>query len=244
MNLVGVILALILSVKLSDGRTYMTAPMAACRNIEIELAIQFIEPRQPLPKTWQEILFVRRIFDNPESGNLDTMRWTNALAIVPGAPVVKPTEGIKRLRAGMRLFAISRERTQLSDPVTKEASTGRCAIFVDPDGTIITSNWVTEVEAQLILKQIPDFDPVVQPVAFDNLEQLEFEEKERDSKAVELFKKHDRKVQIQTDNNVFAHGDESKGGKSLWYLWLPLCIYILALIVSLVARVLSGKGES
>jgi hypothetical protein len=97
------------------------------------------------------------------------IKSANSFALVPGAPSIREQQGISRSYYGNRLFLISREETSI-----RTGARGRCVILIRPEGLNSKplqtfSYFVPEVEAQLILKQIPGFDPKKQPIAFNNL---------------------------------------------------------------------------
>lgn len=210
------------------ARILISGEMTACRNIEIALGIDFISQGKSLPKSWDEFSLIQRIRHDGRSADIETVRGTNALAIVPGSPALGPDKGISPDRSGMRLFAISRNKSEQHDPFTSETSIGRCVILVADDGTDVMANWILENEALLMLSQLPEFNPLHQELAFDEnfIQDLASERKIRNEQSlIEIQTHHGDKIARQEKDHpplsVFAADGKIR--------WMPVAVTFLLL---------------
>lgn len=180
---------------LAYSRSESTPNMQICRDVEMSLAYDFLIPEKPLPDSFEEMPFIRecvdRIWSNPEY----QISILNNLAIVPDAPEIKPQDGVRGEFMNHQLFAISREfnydyaakDTDQSDPLNG----GRFAIVISRDGKSASPSWIPESEARMILKQMKDFDPKTQPLAFEKgvVEKAE-KSKHENSQPLDSYREH------------------------------------------------------
>lgn len=165
----------------------------------VELAIwdEFLSEGKELPSSWDEIPSFRDIKKRISTQNLDTLRHINALAIVEKSPTIQAGEGISLSHSGRKLFAISRT-AEFHSPKSKSnnesSQRGRYAILVAADGNKTESSWIPESEVQLILKQIKNFDSDNQPIAFENVDQLERDKQAQQDQYAEDIKEQSRKT--------------------------------------------------
>ena len=98
--------------------------------------------------------------------------FVNRLAIVPSSPTILAEQGVSNKFFNYRLFAISRN-ISFDKVFSTEGSDrklgGRHSILIKADNSEIFVMWIPEKEAQIILKQLKDFDPAKQPLAFQGL---------------------------------------------------------------------------
>ncbi len=157
------------------AKSDMTPTMMACRSISIMLNEDFIRNKISLPTSWEEIPTLREIKENAQSQNIKSLKSFNDLAMVPNAPIIKPDSLIPRNRWGWRLFVISRKQSldyAQSNSTKDTLNGGRFLIIISPDNDDSLPCWISEIEAQAILKQLNNFNPELQPFAFENIDQL------------------------------------------------------------------------
>ncbi len=121
-----------------------------------------------IPDTWEDLIEISWIKSGKISKSSYYIKVVNSFALVPTCPVIKKDSKIPNEYSGKRLFLISRYQIY-----TSSSTQGRCMILIDPpsaeSGKIISAPYfVPEATAQLIIAQIPDFDPTQQPLAFDD----------------------------------------------------------------------------
>lgn len=178
------------------GRSEMTEAKFACNMVEAAVWSDFLSNGKNLPSAWDQIPSVLDMRNNISTQNFDNLRQINSFAIVTNAPIIQAEPGILKNHSDRRLFSISRTREfyDKKSKLSNEISTmGRYAIFVSPDNSGITSSWITEPEAQIILKQLKDFDPAKQPIAFENLSQVARDEKAAQDQAHQEITEHLKK---------------------------------------------------
>lgn len=142
--------------------------MGVCRDLEMSLMMQFIEEGKALPKTWDDFQEVGLIKKNPSGRDLFKINSINSFSLVPNIPLIKDQAGISHEYRGLRLFLISRQGID-----TKSSGVGRCVILVkqgETESKFIRaySYFIPEETAKIILSQINEFDPMRQPLAFDD----------------------------------------------------------------------------
>lgn len=121
-----------------------------------------------IPDTWEDLIEINWIKSGKISKSSYYIEIVNSFALVPHSPAIKKDSKMPNEYLGKRLFLISRYQIY-----TASSTQGRCMILIDPpsaeSGKIISAPYfVPEVTAQLIMAQIPDFDPTQQPLAFDD----------------------------------------------------------------------------
>jgi hypothetical protein len=121
-----------------------------------------------IPDTWEDMVEISWTRSGKISQSAYYIKLVNSFALVPTSPVIKKDSKIPNEYSGKRLFLISRYQIY-----TASSTQGRCMILIDPpsaeSGRIISAPYfVPEATAQLIIAQIPDFDPTEQPLAFDD----------------------------------------------------------------------------
>lgn len=225
---------------LSNANSTSSAELVICREIESNLLNQFIDEHKNLPVSWAEfegISMTKRGLLQYQSFRAKTI---NSLALVPGAPIIKSQLGIPREYSGWRLFLISRDKN-----FTKTSGDGRYAILIKPEeldskSMRTYSYFIPEETAQIILKQINGFDPQKQPLAFENIDQLEQNKKSRQDQSTQEIRKHLRqKGELGPDDEILPQHH-----KSMWWnngLWIAAGI---SLFVFLIWRTLPKRGKT
>lgn len=140
------------------------------RQISMCVFDDFLREKKDLPKSFDDIPSLREwVIKETAIASL-----VNDLAIVPTTPLIHAEQGISNKFTKYKLFAISRGRsfdTVISSEGSDRAIGGRHSILIDEKNSDIFSMWIPENQAQIILKQINDFDPTKQPLAFQGLTQ-------------------------------------------------------------------------
>ena len=161
-----------LFVSFAFSRTETTSAMQMCRTVEIALYEDFILAGKPLPKSFEDMPFLRECAEHQWAQLPHEFELLNDLAIVPNAPLIKKEQGIPLNHVGSRLFAISRTWNfdyakngfDASDPMAG----GRFIILISDNPPSVAPSWIPEQEARNILTQVKDFDPTKQPRSFDD----------------------------------------------------------------------------
>lgn len=206
------------------GAVRFTATHSACNDIGLSIYDEFIEAGKKLPSSWDEFAIIREIKSNSLKQNSETAKKINTLAIVPASPAIREEQGIIRSRWNQRLFAISRtwnfdytKTKSGSDPVHG----GRFAILITPDKSSVFTEWIPETEVQIILRQLGDFDPKNQPLAFENLEQVVREKENRKEPTItDLKESHEKKPKSGTQGSSVKSLDQPK----LWIVAIALLV--------------------
>lgn len=178
------------------ARSEMTQAKHACNLIELALWDELLSEGKDLPASWDEIPIINHMKRNASTQNLSVIEHINALALVPGTPLIRSESGISPDRSNKKLFAISRDAGRHAAKPNADdepTDTGRYAIFVAKDNRKTESIWIPELEAQLILKQIEGFDPGKQPRAFENVEQIARDKQAEQEKLNDEFEDYLRK---------------------------------------------------
>jgi hypothetical protein len=173
---------LLVTIPLLLGRSEMTQAKYACNMVELAIWDEFLSEGKDLPTSWNEIQSIQDIKRTISTQNLSTLEHINALAFVPQAPIIQAGMGISINNSNRKLFAIGRAEefhTQKSQSNNDPQDKGRYAILVAPDNSEISSSWIPEPEAQIIFKQLKGFDPTKQSLAFDKVEQLKRDIREK-----------------------------------------------------------------
>ncbi|MEO5716495.1 MAG: hypothetical protein ABIT37_23660 [Luteolibacter sp.] len=224
-----------------------TPTMSICRNLEQIVWNEFLAQGKKLPVNWDDIQAIQEMKQNHASYAVREFKLYNSLAIVPGAPIIAQQPGISQNHANRKLFAISRTSNfdyATKDQIQKATDAGRFAILVSSDDSEIAPSWIPEPEIQHILKQLNGFEPTKQPVAFDQVEEYEREQKEKK----ELFNKELNEVYHNKIQSEKARGTaDSKNlrefpGIFRWGLWCAVSILTLMLAGLILRRISKGSG--
>ena len=197
-NFAFTIAIMIVSHGFAIGSTKRSSQLRVCQFLESMLMFQVFEEKKKLPSSWDTFDVINLMRKKPLHSQLHQMKTINSFVIVPGAPVIQDQPGISREYKGQRLFLISREEN-----VTRFTGNGRCAIFIKVDGVDsnpvrTSSRFIPEAEAQMLLKQLKNLDLSQQPLAFENVDELEIEVKELKQRLQKLTSDHIN--QIQSDS--------------------------------------------
>jgi hypothetical protein len=168
-SLILIVFVTLLSSKYSySNSSLQTAEMGVCKELEASLVIQFIVSGKDLPMTWDEFEEIGLIKKNSLERQSFKIKSINSFSLVPNTPLIRDQLGISHQYSGLRLFLISRRGI-----ATKSSGVGRCAILIGPNGAgsealRTYSYFIPEETSKLILDQINGFDPLKQPLAFDD----------------------------------------------------------------------------
>ncbi|MEO7100051.1 MAG: hypothetical protein ABI162_11860 [Luteolibacter sp.] len=129
MNIIYLSMISIFSLSLLAGNCRaVTAELRVCRELELSLAVEFIDNNKDLPKSLDEFAGISMMKKGLMESDLFRVKIINSLALVPGAPVIQSLPGIPQEYRGRRLFLVSREEN-----VTKSSEKGRYAILIKPE---------------------------------------------------------------------------------------------------------------
>lgn len=174
------------------------------------LEYEFIGTGKGIPKSWDDFSEIRMMKDGILQMQLFRVRTINSFALVPNTPVIPPETGIPKDYIGSRSFMISR-----SENFTASGIAGRYAILLSTEKNVSKSvrtgsYFIQEKIAELILKRIEGFDPAAQPLAFENIAQLERGKKERHQRLMDDVRK-----QMERSSRWSRKGG-SAGGLAAW----------------------------
>lgn len=101
---------------------------------------------------------------------------------------------------------------------------GRFAIVIFAEGSPSAApSWIPESEARIIISQIKDFDPVNQPLAFDELRQLAREKQEQKGQwtgsSEESPSKHTQSGAPESLAKPWDH----------WALWIGIAVLLVSI---------------
>lgn len=147
--------------------------MGVCQNLEADVAFRLDHEGKAIPVTWDDLVTVEKMKNGMVKHQLNTAKAINSFALVPGSPKIGVGPGISQDYGGHHLFLISRVEN-----FTRNSGSGRCAILIKPqdlDSKPVRtfSYFIPEDAAKAILRTIPNFDPEVQPLAFEDLSPFE-----------------------------------------------------------------------
>lgn len=167
-----VMFCLLNRIEASNG---ISAEFGFCKEFEFSLGFRLEHENKGIPTAWEEFEAIEMMKSGSMALQLRRAKAINSFALVPGAPMIESDAGIPREYAGYRLVFISRAESQ-----TKLAGNGRCALLADPRGQNSKqfraySVFFSEEVTQIILNQIEGFDPIKQPLAFEDLSPFERE---------------------------------------------------------------------
>lgn len=205
----------------------VSSEMRVCRFLERLLDFQINHEKRELPTSWETFDVIGLMKKNPLKQQLFESRVVNSFALVPDTPLIQPQPGISPDYLGHRLFLISREQN-----ITKSAGNGRCVILIKPveldsQPVRIYSDFIPEETAQIILKQIKGFDPQKQPLAFENIEQLERDKKARQVQSTQEIRRDligEGKLGPEYETPPDSH-------KSMWRVWIVAGIIFFAFLI-------------
>ena len=174
-----------------------------------------------VPDTWEDMIEISWIKSGKISKSSYYIKIVNSFALVPHSPVIKKDSKIPNEHSGKRLFLISRYQIH-----TASSTQGRCMILIDPfnteSGKIISAPYfVPEATAQLIMAQIPDFDPTQQPLAFDddfllaNKNKFQGEHLDSTIRAIEKNKQAEARLVSSQQSNIIHKKDKDGIQKNL-----------------------------
>lgn len=171
-----ILIVLLISIVPLMARSENSGNMLIFRSLTIAIMDGYVTDNKQLPTSWDDIPMIRNMKGDPSVQNPRELKVINMLALVPNAPVLEITHGVSPRLRGMKLFAIS--RFESVDPVfSKKADDlmegGRYLILVSQDMSDIIVNWISEPEAKLVLRQLREFDPAKQPLAFADVTESE-----------------------------------------------------------------------
>ncbi len=146
--------------------------MRICRDIEMDLNLTFIKNHKELPSSWDEFTEVKMTNTGSTERNIFRMKTINSFALVPNRPEIKLDQGIPKEYSGKFLYLIGKKEIN-----SKNSGSGRCAILIAPSktdtATVVTYSYlIPEDIAKIIIRQIENFDPEKQPVAFPGIQRL------------------------------------------------------------------------
>lgn len=221
---------------LSNANSTISAELVICREIELSLKYQFINDHKDLPVSWAEFEGIRMTKAGLLQYESFRAKTINSFAIVPGAPIIQSQLGIPREYSGWRLFLISRDENP-----TKTSGSGRYAILIKPEeldskSVRTYSYFIPEETAQIILKQIKGFDPRKQPLAFENIDQLERDKKARQDQLTQEVKTHLKKTGKLGKVDQTIPDDHSKGSGRYWIAWVTAGSFIAAFLIWISCR--------
>lgn len=156
-----------------------------------------------IPEGWHDFMQINYM-KKEATPSASEFKAINSFALVPSSPVIKKQKEIPAEYIGMRLFLISRYKIH-----TKSLDPGRCVILIYPptqesEKTVSNAYFIPETTAQLILAQMPDFNPVAQPLAFDDdflvANQKKFQGEDLDSTILEIEKSRAGKKTVEIAN--------------------------------------------
>ena len=216
-------------ISIVNAKTEITQEGYFCRQIEMSLAVEFLREGKSLPRSFDEMQLLQEIvLRDPESS-----RSINEMVIVPHTPKILFQEGISYTRSDRRLFAISRKPVAHS---RNENDLGRYSVWISKDEKDVIPDWMSEVEARLVINQLKNFDPNSQPMAFKDVEEKIREKKQRtgilQSKPPAAYERP-KKVFPKLRSN-----DDSKSAKedSGWIWWLCVGSCLLMFLSYLIFR--------
>ena len=174
-----------------------------------------------IPDTWEDMIEISWTKSGRISQSSYYIKLVNSFALVPTCPVIKKDSKIPNEYSGKRLFLISRYQIY-----TASANQGRCMILIDrssaESGVVISAPYfIPEATAQLIMAQIPGFDPTQQPLAFDddfllaNKNKFQGEYLDSTIRSIEENKQAEAKSGSLHQSNIFPKKDKDGIQKSL-----------------------------
>lgn len=211
--------------------------MRICGFLESCLVRQSIDDNKNLPTSWNDFEVISYIKKDLKNHSLFELKTINSFAIVPGAPLIQPESGISGEYRGHRLFLISREEN-----ITKYSGKGRCVILIKPEEldskpVRTYSYFIPEETALLILKQIKGFDPKEQPIAFENIDQLEREKKASQEKMEQTIRENMRtNGKFKPDNRTTPGDQPSINWESYKSAWITGGVILTAFFIWIFVR--------
>lgn len=166
-NTILAILCILISSKSIQAERKVPKELGFARLMTGLLANNVLLGGNRIPEGWSDFMLVNYM-KKEAIHSAFSLKSINSFALVPHSPVIKENKGIPTEFSGKRLFLISRYKIH-----TASSDQGRCVILIYPsanesDKIISAAYFIPEITAQLILNQIPGFDPTKQPLAFDD----------------------------------------------------------------------------
>ena len=191
----------VISSNCSQAKSDLPKEFGYARLMTVQLSNNLLLGGNPIPEGWNEFMLVNYM-KTEAIHSASNFKVVNSFALVPHSPLIKENKEIPTEYSGKRLFLISRYKIY-----TASLGQGRCAILIYPSAnesekTISEAYFIPEITAQLIMAQIPDFDPTKQPLAFDDNFLLEnknkFQGKDLDSTILAIEK--DKQAEARSAN--------------------------------------------
>jgi hypothetical protein len=156
---------------------FLSFEMRVCQSLAMELSVYW-EESEKLPISWEDFDSVKFAKNGKLKHQLSRVKAYNSLALLPSFPTIIDKPGVSREHIGCKLYLISR-----NEEIARTGVKGRYAVLIktealDSSPIMFFSAFITEKEAQTILRDIQNFDPDNQPLAFDDLTPFELEDKE------------------------------------------------------------------
>jgi hypothetical protein len=166
-SIILILLYLLVLNNYSQAKSGRPKEFAYARLMTSMLSNNILLGGKKIPEGWSDLMQIHYM-KKEVSPSASEFKAFNSFALVPSSPVINKHKEIPAEYIGMRLFLISRYKIH-----TNSLAPGRCVILIYPPtqkSDEVTSNayFIPETTAQLILAQIPDFDPTAQPLAFDD----------------------------------------------------------------------------
>lgn len=161
------ILYFLVSSNFLQAKSDLPKEFGCARLMTVQLSNNSLLGGKSIPEGWSDFMFVNYMKTEARPSAY-IFKLINSFALVPTCPSIKKSPGIPTEYSGKRLFLISRYKIYAASSFQ-----GRCMILINPPsaetGKIISAPYfIPEATAQLILAQIPDFDPIEQPLAFND----------------------------------------------------------------------------
>jgi hypothetical protein len=190
-HIILILLYFLISNNGSQATSDLPRELGAARLMTGLLSNNVLLGGKEIPEGWGELMQIDYM-KREATPSASYFKAINSFALVPHAPLVKKQKEISTEYSGARLFLISRYKIY-----TNARAPGRCVILIFPsvdkfEKNTIAAYFIPETTAQLILAQIPDFDPTAQPLAFDDdflvANQKRFQGEDLDSTILEIEK--------------------------------------------------------
>jgi len=159
--------------------------------------------------------------------NRKLMEGINSFALVPDAPKIDEDDGTLRKYWGLRVFAISRHKE-----LSGSNEEGRFAILIgpklkEPAGIRTMTYFIAEDNAQAIFEKLNKFDPVAEPLAFEEVPSTS--DRPRSTGEAERIIEESEKDKTEVAVNV----PTEEGGRA--ESWIPiLTVAFLTLVAGII----------
>ena len=177
---------------------------------QLQLCMQgdIFDRKKELPTSFEELTSLRRILKE----NSRMIQHLNNFTIVPGAPIINPSQELSLNLVGNRIFATC--RTSNLQP----SRIGRIVLLATSNGSSVFPYWIPEPQFQIILKQLKGFDPAKQALAFQDLAQGGAEEvpRQKSSNFNENSVKGERHTLPPDQSSMKGAAKEPSDSQPLW----------------------------